>query len=575
MAVWNVMEGDCRELLRDLAARGVRFDSVVTDPPYHLQTARRFAKTSLDDDNVTGRNARNRTTPQSRLSRGFMGMSWDGGDIAFQVDTWRCVFDVLKPGAHLLAFGGSRTAHRVACAIEDAGFEIRDTVYWMYGTGFAKSWNLNRAEVCECEEEHDNRGMQRVWKSISDVPKPLQTRTEPNMQQTMQRLLPRTGVEEARTQRTRSVDSGLRSGVSGEDDRRVQSSMGRRQLHRAGQGVSDDSNAKPPKSASKRLRTGAHRSSRENAGTPAEGWRGSTSSQSHSIGQSIIKSPSVRKSYETLDGGALQGRGTCPICGKLKKEFTGYGSALKPAVEPIILARKPLDGTILDNVLKYGTGAINIKACEVPAHGRPHLVVDPKKHIVGTTFAARRSNGATGFDGGSKYVGITDNGRFPANLVTDGSEEVEDAFARFGNRPGMKQAVLRRGATTGRGIGYLSTSIGEDAFVGYSDDGSAMRFYYSAKATDDDRKWSRHPTVKPLALMHWLIRLITPPGGVVLDPFAGSGTTLQASVEQGFNAVGCEITPEYVGDIERRMLTFCAMYNRRDPFKRERRQLRG
>lgn len=553
MATWNVLSGDCRKLLRDLKQRGVLFDSVVCDPPYHLQTARRFAKTSIDDDNITGHNARTRATPQSRLSRGFMGMSWDGGDIAFDVNTWRCVFDVLKPGAHLLAFGGSRTSHRVACAIEDAGFEIRDTVYWMYGTGFPKSLDVSKA-----------------------------------------------------------IDKA--AGAERKIIRRTPTKVG----------------------------VFAH----SGTGTP----------QNIQDYEHVVSAPATPEA----------------------EQWEGWGTALKPAVEPIILARKPFNGTVASNVLKHGTSAINIKACEIP-----------------------------------------DNGRYPANLATDGSEEVEEAFARYGDRPGMQRSTLRRGATTGRGIGFLSTSVGHDVIAGYSDEGSAMRFfkeakwsdeeleymnardvelflslesehvasvlsgavvlttgrlaldlpsyrarsmnvtaselnaiyecvialmnhivrkssqgstpestsvqldrvrcvatpkqtgittitvslsksdhfvdvvtfntiatnsdrgasgydrmYYMAKATDDDRKWSRHPTVKPLELMHWLVRMVTPPGGIVLDPFAGSGTTLQAAVEQGFSAIGCEITPEYVSDIERRMLTFCAMYNRRDPFKMERRAVK-
>ena len=142
----RIEPGDCIEVMARLAAEGVTVDSVVTDPPYHLTSiVKRFGKTSLEDHNNTGKRARDGSDGMARLSRGFMGKQWDGGDVAFQAATWRLVFDLLKPGGHLLAFGGTRTYHRLACAIEDAGFEVRDMVSWLYGSGFPKSHDVSKA----------------------------------------------------------------------------------------------------------------------------------------------------------------------------------------------------------------------------------------------------------------------------------------------------------------------------------------------------------------------------------------------------------------------------------------------
>jgi len=397
MAVWNIMEGDCRLLLAEMKKRGVMFDSAVTDPPYHLTIAKRFAKTSVDDNNSTGKSARNRSTPYSRLSRGFMGMEWDGGNVAFLPETWKAVYDVLKPGAYLVAFGGTRTSHRVACAIEDAGFEIRDTVYWMYGQGFAKSEDvgqqMKKAKLAEAEQ----------W----------------------------------------------------------------------------------------------------------EGWE----------------------------------------------------TSLKPAIEPAVLARKPLIGTVVQNVLKYGTGAMNVKECAIAGT----VSTNPAYR----NTPAYRSNTLIQ---GATHQSPVSFGRHPANLVHDGSEEVLKSFAKYGDRTSTGTIGSAAGRKTYNG-GWAQGPLG--APTGYGDTGSIDRYYYTAKADSTDRAWSNHPTVKPLDLIHWLIKLVTPPGGTVLDPFAGSGTTLQAAVEHGFNAVGCELMAQYVKDIERRMTTFCGWFDRRDPFIPQRRQMRG
>lgn len=231
-------------------------------------------------------------------------------------------------------------------------------------------------------------------------------------------------------------------------------------------------------------------------------------------------------------------------------QWDGWGTALKPAFEPIILARKPLsEKSVAANVLRHGTGAINVDGCRIEAAGRPAREVYPQREWVeydGNSLAGR----VDGSLQSSKAVGTTDEGRWPANVCHDGSAEVEAAFAAFGESyssggGGTKTGV---GIPERRGLGYHYNGN-----TGFGDSGTASRFFYSAKAGPDDRFGSKHPTVKPVALMRWLVRLVTPPGGMVLDPFAGSGTTGIAALAEGCHAILIEREAEYVADIRARL----------------------
>ncbi len=352
----TILQGDCLELLKVMAPNSV--DAVVTDPPYHLTSiTKRFG----GDGAAPAKHGTDGAF--ARAARGFMGKQWDGGDISFRPETWLAVARVLKPGGYLLAFGGTRTMHRITCAIEDAGFEIRDQLGWLYGSGFPKS-------------------------------------------------------------------------------------------HDAGE---------------------------------------------------------------------------------------GRGTALKPAQEPICMARKPLDGTVAVNIALYGTGALNIDSC---------------------------------------LVGGMPDGRWPANIIHDGSKEVLSVF------PSSKG---QQGVVTGEEPSALTDGIygefkGRPPCEPRGDTGSAARFFYCAKASKADReeglehlpiktageltggrkegsaglnspragagrtggRRNTHPTVKPTELMRYLCRLVTPPGGIVLDPFAGSGSTGKAAKIEGFRFIGIERDPEYV-----------------------------
>ena len=361
--------GDCLEVLRGMANDSV--DSIVTDTPYGLS---------------------------------FMGKKWDY-DVP-SADIWRECLRVLKPGGHLLAFAGTRTQHRMAVRIEDAGFEIRDMIAWVYGSGFPKSRN-----VCldmDKMEGHGNRG-HRI--AVANRHHPDGT-LEPNGEQLA--------------------------------------------------------------------------------------------------------------AYEPKTDAARQ--------------WQGWGTALKPALEPITLARKPLEGTVAANVLAHGTGGINVDGCRVEAvDGRP-LIISHGDGFGSGEHVTAYGNGLSG----SRHGGTTTTGRWPANLIHDGSDEVVGLFPETTSG----KPCGKRNATTGFSTGITP---GATDLTGYGDTGSAARFFYCAKASKKDRDAdNNHQTVKPTALMRYLCRLVTPPRGIVLDPFMGSGSTGKAATLEGFKFIGIEREEEYI-----------------------------
>ena len=393
----KLFHGDCLKVLPTLEENSV--DSIVTDPPYEL---------------------------------GFMGKKWDATGIAFNVDVWREAYRVLKPGGHLLAFSGSRTYHRMAVAIEDAGFEIRDQIMWVYGSGFPKSMAIDK------------------------------------------QLDKQLGVE--------------------------------------------------------REIVGRNPNSRENS------TKDNTLFESGTVGKTdYITKPSSEEA----------------------KKWEGWGTALKPAHEPIVLARKPLEGTVVNNILTYGVGGINIDDSRVPGESIPI-----NKLEMWSGFGEKVK---------PEYEQEMNNkGRFPANLIHDGSEEVTELFprAKGGAYPAKRGKAV---ATT-----FASGQETEGGFRAMGDDGSAARFFYCAKANKRDRndgldgfevkrpdtrtktgmgtfdekgvaeQSNHHPTVKPIALMQYLVRLVTPPTGIVLDPFMGSGSTGKACMYEGFSFIGIDQSEEYV-----------------------------
>lgn len=389
-----IINGDCLEELNKLDENSI--DAIVTDPPYELN---------------------------------FMGKGWDNAGVSFQKETWEKCLRVLKPGGYLLAFGGTRTYHRIACAIEDAGFEIRDCIMWLYGAGFPKSMNIGLA-----------------------IDKKL----------------------------------GNESKVIG------------------------------------------------------EGRSGGTSR--------------AYQSLETTTAGAYQLK-------EAQNEWKGWGTALKPSYEPIIVARKPFNGSLVDNVMKYGVGGLNIDECRVEKQsdgwGTKKCITEPSAQ-----------------------------GRFPANtILTYNEADFNEVCGGFPNTKGGGK-VKEKGS-----YGYCFSEKRSDKPMadGYDDSGSASRYFYCAKAsrkdrdegleefekdiTDDGRnkpidnpylrgktmRHNTHPTVKPTALMQYLIRLVAPKGATILDPFMGSGSTGKAVMYENkernadYKFIGIEKDAEYCKIAEARI----------------------
>ena len=426
MSEVRVIHGDCREVLKSLADASI--DSVVCDPPYALVSiTKRFGS---DDAAACKVGA---TGAYARASAGFMGKRWDTGETAFDPAFWVEVRRVLKPGGHMIAFGGTRTYHRLACAVEDAGFEIRDQIAWLYGSGFPKSHDVSK------------------------------------------------GIDKA---------AGVERQLTGE--------VRRASIERNGSGRAWEAGAF--------------------ASHPEENKR------------VAITAPATAAA----------------------RQWEGWGTALKPALEPIVLARKPLEGTVAANVLRHGVGALNIDGCRIAT----------AENLNGGAYGGGGRSGLAGDErigaaAGMFQPGKTADGeyfqpvgRWPANVIHDGSDEVVDAFPQTGPTPGSYHTTDRGDCNrTVYGGGFAGTY--RNGHAGPS--GSAARFFYSAKADASDRLGSKHPTVKPVDLMVYLCRLVTPPGGTVLDPFAGSGTTGMACLREGFNAVLVEREAEYVADIHHRL----------------------
>jgi len=478
---------DCLNGMREMESNSI--DSIVTDPPYGLEfmgkdwdklvakPKGRTVKMQIDKPTIEVRN----DTPQHRVGirqpayllrcnacGGNSSGAWNRcrcdipdfrsrNDLGVGMQEWHYnwaieAFRVLKPGGFLLSFGGTRTYHRMACAVEDVGFEMRDMVEWMYGSGFPKSLNIGKAIDKLQGNEREVIGEKKLWG------------------------------------------------------------------HNAGSG---------PGSFSK---------------NEYEGQTG------------IVRLEPLTKGYS---------------------EWEGWGTALKPAHEPICMARKPLsEKTVAENVLKWGTGGINVDGCRVGTndeltHGGP----------LRTNSGDTRSGKALGMfqDGTPNTYKQSPQGRFPANLIHDGSEEV---LACFPDSNGSGPArVLKRSAKPEQDGWGMNKNEPDDAILVDAGTGNAARFFYCAKASKAERdagcenleerfvrrddgqpfgmntnqyrpdgserksippRHNNHPTVKPLALMRYLCRLVTPPGGIILDPFMGSGSTGVAVELEGFRFIGID-----------------------------------
>lgn len=427
MRRWTLFHGDCIERMRELDAESVH--AVVTDPPYGLS---------------------------------FMGKAWDY-DVP-KAEVWRECLRVLKPGGHLLSFFGSRTYHRGVVQIEDAGFEVRDSLVWMYGTGFPKSKDVSKAI-------DDAAGAERGPGTLASYP----------------------GRE------------------------------GWNSIH----------------------------------GTPRK--RGGTPEKQHL--KRLVTAPATPEAAQ----------------------WEGWGTALKPAHEPVCMARKPLIGTVAANVLAHGTGGLNVDGCRIGvAEGEPNRRNTP-------------SAATPGIFGVTGHAGTLQQGRWPANVLLD-----EEAAAMLDEQSGeLKSGAWNGNRNTPKTKNTFGVFAGDSSRETPRDasSGGASRFFYTAKAPRDERDAglellepasggeatdrkngsaglsspragagrtggarNTHPTVKPVDLMRWLVRLVTPPGGLVLDPFAGSGSTGVACLHEGFRFLGVELEEAYLRIARERLTAWAEVH---------------
>ena len=456
----EIIHGCCLDVMGGMKDESV--DAIVTDPPYGLN---------------------------------FMGKGWDRGvpGVAY----WREALRLLRPGGHLVGFGGARTYHRLACSIEDAGFEIRDQIMWIYGSGFPKSMDVSKQ---------------------------------------MDRMARRDYVAAA-------VSAGV----------------------------------KIPGNSYHDWTKGNH--------SPSDAW---WQKFVEALGADQV-SAIERKVLEIYprSAGWFASKGSCSVTrpqSNLAQEWEGWGTALKPAHEPIVLARKPIDESVAICVMRHGTGAINVDGCRIKTEKKENSTRagEQSEH---STYA---ESGATNFSLKPGPRGGSQHGRWPANVCVG-----EDAAREIDEQSG----VLKSGASPAmRKSSKFQNTFGEFSGKGRPDyireksQGGASRFFYCAKASRKERNagmegcaemplnWSSgdqspgtfqsdgthkfaqnyHPTVKPIALMRWLCRLVAPPGALILDPFCGSGSTILAAMDEGLNSIGIEKDAGYAEIAKRRVVSASA-----------------
>jgi len=499
---YKLYNGNMLELNNVIADNSI--DAVVTDPPYEL---------------------------------GFMGRSWDSSGIAFQKDTWRKCYNALKPGGYLLAFGGSRTFHRIACAIEDAGFEIRDTIIWLYGSGFPKSMNIGKGI--------DKRGGETVGWFGEYLKEKLKERGMTQTELSKYFLSKSGGV----TGRVSNWINGLELPTN-EQFNRVREILNL-----------DVAELKEAK--------------REVVGKGKAG---------------------LTKGNIANFSGDIEFDITVPATADAKK-WDGWGTALKPSFEPVIVARKPCEGSCTDNVLKWGVGGINIDECRIPFESTPNPATNPLYRVT-NGYAWNKDfeavSNTTGFSTSKSFA--NEQGRFPANtILTYDENDYDEVCGRFpiGGKNGSISKPYKMNNQVYGEYGYCNT------WEAYNDSGSASRYFYCAKASKRDRdeglegfevkqstgggggigdylddvnscsgKYGSekaparnfHPTVKPTALMSYLVRLVSPKGATILDPFMGSGSTGKAVMyenkdrDANYKFVGIELTDEYLPIAQARIL---------------------
>ncbi len=409
MEINKIYTGNNIDILKTFPDNSI--DSIVTDPPYGLGKEPNAVEV-LQSWITTGYH--------EIKGKGFMGKEWDS--FVPQPIFWKECFRVLKHGGHLLSFAGTRTYDWMVMGIRLAGFEIRDQIAWLYGSGFPKSLNVSKAidKMMGAEREVVGKGVSgktAIW----------------------------------------SEDGGM--------------------------------------------------------------------------GNFDITAPSTDEA----------------------KQWQGWGTALKPALEPIVMARKPLESTVANNVLKYGVGGINIDGCRIPTTDSDKYDLEQR----GISKAKGVQDDETFLDaihGKDMKHGVVENGRFPANVILDGSDEVVDTFPNSDEESPARFFYTAKSSQSERnfGLGEFEDSVTTDGRIKSID---------NAYNRGETTRKNIHPTVKPIDLMRYLVRLVTPKGGICLDPFMGSGTTAVACKAEKVNYIGCELEPEYVKIAEARIKAEVVMFD--------------
>ena len=481
---YKLYQGSMLDMLEVIEHESI--DSIVTDPPYELN---------------------------------FMGKGWDNSGIAFQSDTWKKCYEVLKPGGYLLAFGGSRTFHRIACAIEDAGFEIRDTIMWLYGMGFPKSQNIGKQLEKRLEDEKTKQ------------------KTEYDLRLMWERDIQKT---ERKLQRCKVCEMSKRVFIDGEE-----------------RWICNGTQTCDGK---------ALREMFEQRGS-CPSYRPQSEQQQDRKFNAIQEQCRAQESREVIE------------------YWNKFGTALKPSFEPIIVARKPFKGSLVDNVIANGVGGINIDECRV---GNEKLV--------------NKGMSSLGVMHDDNWVSNKDvvnevNGRFPANtILTYDETDFEEVCGGFPNTKNTTKTHIAKNSDNN--VNFNASK--EVVVKGYEDNGSASRYFYSAKASKKDRdegldnfnqekvndgrqtpidnafqrretlRKNIHPTVKPTELMQYLIRLVTHNNAIILDPFNGSGSTGKAVMyenkerNKNYKYIGIELTEEYLPIAKARIEYVCNLENEKD-----------
>ena len=536
---YKLYQGSMLDMLEVIEPETI--DSIVTDPPYGLTSiTKRFGKENSAECQY------GKDGSFARLSKGFMGKEWDGSGIEYNIDTWKKCYEVLKPGGYLLAFGGSRTFHRIACAIEDAGFEIRDTIMWLYGSGFPKSMDISKQL-----DKNANSEM------LGIIGKWLKQKRE-------QCKLSREEVANIINLTPSAIynweENPKRYGFPTKDNwNKI------KKIYKF-DGTWDDFT----KEAEREV-----------------------------IGTKKVMGKDNDIIYGKYKGGEVDI--TIPAT-DLAKQWQGWGTALKPSFEPIIVARKPFKGSLVDNVIEYGVGGINIDECRVG-----------NEIIKGGTMPKMnsKSDGINIYNFGKKDAERLERpdstGRFPANTILTYNETDFDEVC--GGFPYTKSGGGDKSTKCGNtflGTGYGGTNTNKYE----ANEGSASRYFYCAKASKKDRdeglenieattdkakgngldriceycgvsqltpelchcktkswitkpKKNTHPTVKPTELMQYLVRLVSPNGATILDPFNGSGSTGKAVMyenkerNKNYKYIGIELTEEYLPIAKARIEYVC------------------